>query len=85
MCILFLKIENYRFINEEMGCFFIKECYQWFVDEDLDFDIILLLNESLRLKGYIQDDYVMLIDCGWEIDVDIDLKLEIFLLKFEYV
>lgn len=68
-----------------MGCFFIKECYQWFVDEDLDFDIILLLNESLRLKGYIQDDYVMLIDCGWEIDVDIDLKLEIFLLKFEYV
>lgn len=68
-----------------MGCFFIKECYQWFVDEDLDFDIILLLNESLRSKGYIQDDYVMLIDCGWEIDVDIDLKLEIFLLKFEYV
>lgn len=71
------------FINEEMGCFPTKECYQWSADNDLDLDITPLLNESSKSEGYVQDHQEMSTDRGREID-DIDPKLETLLLKLEH-
>lgn len=57
------------------------------MDDELDFDNILLFEDILRLEDLSEDcDFDLLLKYGWDLNnYMLDLRLEILLFKFEYV